>query len=381
MSDKILKNIGYRPTWVEVDLDALAHNLKQVKKLIAAGTKIMVCIKKDAYGHGLLPVASKLIQEGVDYLSVASIDEAIALRKANITKPILVLGVVLSVYAEPIIRYRLSQTVSSYDLALALNKKASANKRKVNIHIKVDTGMGRIGVLYKDALAFIKQVNKLKFLNIEGVFTHFPSADTDLEFSRYQINLFNQLKNQLKRQNIHIPFWHAANSMAVIRFKESHFNMVRPGLMVYGLYPKANIKIDLRPVLSLKTRIVYLKKVPKGYGISYGHIYRTKRETTIATLPIGYGDGYLRCLSNKAEVLIKGRRFKIAGRICMDQTMVDIRDSKAKVGDTVVLIGSQGKHERITAEELARLAGTIPYEIVCNIGNRLPRIYCNSGKV
>jgi alanine racemase len=381
MSDKILKNIGYRPTWVEVDLDALAHNLRQVKKLIAAGTKIMVCVKKDAYGHGLIPVAKKLVQEGVDYLSVASIDEAIALRKANITKPILVLGVVLSVYAEPIIRYRLSQTVSSYDLALALNKKASANKRKVNIHIKVDTGMGRIGVLYKDALAFIKKVNKLKFLNIEGVFTHFPSADTDLEFSRYQINLFNQLKNQVKMQNIHIPFWHAANSMAVIRFKESHFNMVRPGLMVYGLYPKANIKIDLRPVLSLKTRIVYLKKVPKGYGISYGHIYRTKRETTIATLPIGYGDGYLRCLSNKAELLIKGKRFRVAGRICMDQTMVDIRDSKAKIGDVVVLIGSQGKKERITAEELARLAGTIPYEIVCNIGNRSPRIYCNSGKV
>ncbi len=369
-----MRHIGHRPTWVEIDLAALGHNFRQVKKLISGNTKIMVCIKKDAYGHGLIPVANKLLSEGADYLGVASIDEGIILRKKNISKPILVLDTVLASDIEPVLKYNLSQTVCSQDLASSLNKMAKSYKKRINIHIKVDTGMGRIGVLYKDAFEFIKRIKKLKFLNIEGIFTHFPSADTDPEFTHYQIGLFNRLIERLKKDNINIALNHAANSMAVIGYKKSHFNLVRPGLMVYGLYPKSNIRIKLKPVLSLKSRIIYLKRVPKGYGISYGHIYHTRKNTTIVTLPVGYGDGYLRSLSNRAEVLIRGERFKIAGRICMDYTMVDIGNLKVKVGDEVVLIGTQGK-ERITAEQLALKSETIPYEIVCNIGNRLPRIY------
>lgn len=366
---------GYRPTWVEIDLDALAYNLAQVRKFISDRTKILVCVKKDAYGHGLVPVARRLILEGADYLGVAGIHEAIMLREENISQPILVLGTVLPSAVEPIVKYNLTQAVCSEELAAALNKKAKSLNKKTNIHIKVDTGMGRIGVLYNDALKFIKKINTLKFLNIQGVFTHLPCADNNPEFTRYQIGLFNQLRDQLKKAKMRVPLYHAANSMGIIAYKESHFNLVRPGLMVYGLYPKEDLKIKLKPALSLKSRIVYLKRVPKGYGISYGHTYYTKKETTIATLPVGYGDGYLRILSNKADVLIRGKRFRVAGNICMDQTMVDINDLKVRVGEEVVLLGSQGRKEKITAQELACLADTIPYEIVCNIGNRLPRVY------
>jgi alanine racemase len=256
--------------------------------------------------------------------------------------------------------------------------------------------MGRIGVLHQDAQGLVKKIHKLKFINIEGIFTHFAFADTDKDFTLQQINLFNRLIRNLKAASINIPLVHAANSMGVIDYKQGHFDMVRPGLVIYGLYPKENFpasrhsgipsltgeagsrnmreKINLKPVLSLKTRVVFVKRLPGGYGISYGHDYITKKETTIVTLPIGYGDGYPRNLSNQAPVLIGGKRFKICGRICMDQVMVDVGDHSVKIGDEVVLIGSVGKN-KITAEELAGLSGTIPYEIVCCLGNRIPRIY------
>jgi alanine racemase len=369
------KKIGYHPTWIEINLDALAHNLRQVKKLISSSAKILVCVKKNAYGHGLIPLSKRLVSEGIDYLGVASIDEGIALRKSGIDTPILILGMVLPCDVEPVIRYNLTQTLSSEELAMALQRKARAFRKKVKVHIKIDTGMGRIGILTKDALPFIKKIKKLPFLELEGIFTHFPIADSNAEFTRYQLTLFNQIITQMQKENIHIPLRHAANSMGVIGYKQSHFNMVRPGLMVYGLYPKSNLKVALQPVLTLKTKIIYLKIVPAGYGISYGHNYRTQKRTTIATLAVGYGDGYPRILSNKAEVLIRGKRFKISGTICMDKLMVDIKALKAKIGEEVVLIGAQGGKEKITAEEIAALAGTIPYEIVCSLGHHLPRIY------
>ena len=369
-----MKNIGHRPTWIEIDLKALRYNFRQVKRLVSGDTKIMICVKKDAYGHGSLKVAHALVREGVDYFGVASMDEGIILRRDRILKPILVLGTVLSTDLAPIIKYNLAATVCSNDLAIILNKKAKAKNKIVNIHIKVDTGMGRLGVLHKDAFDFINRIKRLKFLNIQGVFTHFPIADTNQRFTRYQIELFNQLKTRLERRGVNIPLFHAANSMATIGYRNSYFNLVRPGLMVYGIYPKSNIRLKLKPVMSLKTRIIYLKRVPKNYGISYGHIYRTNKSTKIVTLPIGYGDGYFRYFSNKGCMLIRGRRFKVAGRVCMDQTMVDIGNLNTKVGEEVVLMGRQGK-QKITAEELASLIGTIPYEIVCNLGNRLPRLY------
>lgn len=364
----------YRPTWAEINLDNLAHNFYQIKKLISPKTKIMVTVKADAYGHGLIPVSKKLVSCGVDALGVASIDEGISLREAQIKIPILILGLILKRDTEPLFRYGLTPTVCDLGLACALNKKAEACGCLQDVHIKVDTGMGRIGVLHEGAYELVKRIHKLKNINIKGIFTHFAFADLDRDFTSYQIGVFNRLIHKLKKQGIRIPLAHAANSIGIIDYKNSHFNMVRPGLVIYGLYPKENLKVCLKPVLSLKTRVIYKKRVPKNYGISYGHAYITTKNTTILTLPIGYGDGYPRNLSNQAPVLIRGRRFKIAGRICMDQIMVDAGDSAVKIGDEAVFIGSQGK-DTITAEELAGLSGTIPYEIVCGLGSRIPRLY------
>lgn len=382
-----MNNIGYRPTWAEVNLGNLAHNFYQIRKLLAPEVKIMVTVKADAYGHGLVPVAKRLVSCGADYLGVASIDEGIKLRQARLNIPILVLGLVLKKDIAPLFKYKLATTVCDTELAAALNHKAKFFGKPINVHIKVDTGMGRLGVLSKDAAEFVKKIHRLKFINIEGIFTHFALADMDEDFTSYQIDLFNRLISNLNKDGLYISLLHAANSMGVIGYKESHFNMVRPGLVIYGLYPKENFpaeagsrnmreKINLKPVLSLKTKVIYIKRVPRGCGISYGHDYVTKKDTKIATLPIGYGDGYPRNLSNKAAVLIGGKRYKISGKICMDQIMVDVGDARIKIGDEAVLIGSQGQH-KITTEELARLSGTIPYEIVCGLGSRIPRIYIN----
>lgn len=368
------KTIGYRPTWAEVNLNNLAHNFKQLKVMLHPKTRILVTVKADAYGHGLIPVARKLIDCGVDFLGVASIDEGIRLRKSGINLPILILGLILKEDIAPVFKFNLTCTVCDTVLAQELNAFARNKRRKLNVHIEVDTGMGRIGVLHQDALKLILNIHKMKHLFVEGVFTHFPFADMNKEFTSYQIDLFNLLLSKLTKSGINIPLVHAANSMGVIDYKNSHLNMVRPGLVIYGLYPKENLKINLKPVLSLKTRVIYVKRVPAGYGISYGHDYVTKSPATIVTLPIGYGDGYPRILSNIGPVLIRGRRFKIAGKICMDQIMVDIGNFKASIGDEVVLIGSQGK-SRISTEELASLSTTIPYEIVCGLGSRIPRVY------
>ena len=387
--------IGYRPTWAEINLRNLAHNYRQIENLLSPAVKIMVTVKADAYGHGLVPVARKLLSCGVDYLGVASIDEGIKLRQAKVNAPVLVLGLMLKKDIAPLFRYGLATTVCDVELAAALNNKARVLGKPLNVHVKVDTGMGRLGVLSQEAAKFIKKLHRLKFINIEGLFTHFALADTDEGFTSCQIDLFNRLISRLNKDGIYIPLLHAANSMGVIGYKNSHFNMVRPGLVIYGLYPaplercgvypKENFpakagsrnmreKIDLKPVLSLKTKVIYIKKVPRGHGISYGHDYRTRKDTKIVTLPIGYGDGYPRNLSNQAPVLIRGKRFTISGRICMDQMMVDVGDASIKIGEEVVLIGYSGK-QRISAEELARLGGTIPYEIVCGLGSRIPRIY------
>ncbi|MDD4899693.1 MAG: alanine racemase [Candidatus Omnitrophica bacterium] len=366
--------IGYRPTWAEVNLKNLEFNLVQIKKFLKAGTKVLVTVKADAYGHGLVRVAKKLASLKVDYFGVASIDEGIVLRKEGIKLPILVLGMIFERDTTPLFKHNLTPTVCGENLARVLNKKAASLKKKINLHVKVDTGMGRIGVSPYDAEMLIKRIAKLSHLRIEGVFTHFAFADMNREFTLHQIQLFDRMIGKLEKEGMHFPLLHCANSMGVVSYKEGHFNMVRPGLVVYGLYPSEDIDLKLKPALALKTKIVYCKRVSAGQGISYGHTYITKKKTTIVTLPIGYGDGYPRNLSNVASVLIKGRRFKISGRVCMDQIMVDVGDLAVKEGEEVVLIGSQGKN-KVTAEELAKLSGTIPYEIVCGLGSRVPRVY------
>jgi len=334
----------------------------------------MVTVKADAYGHGLVPVAKRLEVCGTDFFGVASIDEGIKLREAGIKTPILILGLILKGDIAPLFRYNLSTTVCDEELPSALNNKARALRKRVNVQVKVDTGMGRIGVQHYDAYKLVDKISRLKFITIEGIFTHFALADLNKEFTFHQIDLFDRLIRRLTKAGIKIPLIHAANSIGLLNYKNSHFNMVRPGLIVYGLYPKENLKINLKPVLNLKTKVVFVKKMPAGSGISYGHDYITKKAANIVTLPIGYGDGYPRNLSNKAEVLIGGKHFKVCGRICMDQIMVDVGNAKPRVGDEAVLIGVQGG-KKITAEELALKSGTIPYEIVCGLGSRIPRIY------
>lgn len=370
------KQIGYRPTWAEINLDNLAFNFHQIRRLVGVRTKIMVTVKADAYGHGLVPVAKRLVKEGADYLGVASIDEGIRLREARVSSPILVLGMILAEDMAPLFKYRLMPTVCTSVLAAALDKKARQLKKAIDVHVKVDTGMGRLGVLHEEAEELFERICRLKHLRLQGIFTHFAFADMNRAFTLYQIRLFNELLNKLSRKGIRVPLVHCANSMGVLRFRSSHFNMVRPGIVLYGLRPAEDVAIPIKvkPVLSLKTRIVYLKRMPAGKGISYGHIYRTSEEATIITLPIGYGDGFPRNLSNKADVLIRGKRFKVSGRVCMDHTMVDVGDLKVRIGEEAVLIGAQ-RRAAITAEELADLCDTIPYEIVCGLGSRIPRIY------
>lgn len=366
----------YRPTFAEINLDAICHNLEVVSHIVKSGTKILGVVKADAYGHGMKEV-SKAILDYVDYFGVASLDEAAVLRSIGIQKPVLVIGAILPEEIEGVVRFNAIQTVSDLDIPKRLSKLARSKNKKIKVHVKIDTGMGRLGFWHEEAIGFIKKISRLKNIIIDGIFTHFPNAEADSVFTCNQIRNFKRLAENLQDNNIHIPVKHAANSMGLIDFKDSHMNMVRPGLMMYGIYPKESLmkNILLRPALTLKTKISYLKPTPGGRNISYGMTYVTRRPTKIATIPVGYGDGYSRHFSNKAEVLVNGIRCPIVGRVCMDMCMVDVGHLKnVKAGDDVILIGSQG-NEIIRAEELARLINTIPYEVLCNIGHRVPRIY------
>jgi alanine racemase len=376
-----------QPTKVVVSLKAIRNNLKHLKKKVGKDIKILACVKTDAYGHGIERV-SKTIHKEVDYLAVASVDEGVFLRKIGVKLPILILNCILPEEVKGVIKYNLTQTLCSFEVAYALDKEASKKNKKATVHIDIDTGMGRIGVRLPDAVDFIKKVKKLKKLNIEGIYTHFPSADDDENFTYKQIETFGELIKKLETIGIEIPLKHTANSAAVMNFPKSYFNMVRPGLMIYGYYPSPYVKrtVKLEPALSLITRIVCLRKLPKGATVSYGRTYTTSRPSMIATLPIGYGDGYSRALSNKGEVIIHGKRAPVVGRICMDQTMVDVsKIPGVKIGDEVVLIGKQAlnrtcsgsgqKNETITVEEIAAKIGTISYEVVCMIGKKVKREY------
>jgi len=368
MPDKKMKTKIFRPTWTEIDLSALKFNFNLVKRIAGKGVKILTVVKADAYGHGMAKVAKKLNSLGVDYFGVASIDEAMVLRKQGIRKPILVLENSLKQFAKYIVDYNLTQTICTKELTQSINNYAKKKNKIVLVHIKIDTGMGRFGLWHKQAISFIKNISKLRNIRIEGLYTHFPSADIDKEFTNYQIRIFNALKNKLKKSKIDVPLYHTANSIGIIDYKNSHLNLVRPGLMLYGIYPKGNLKIKLKPVMSFKTKIIYIKRVPAGRSISYARTHIAKKPTTIATLAVGYSDGYLRSLSNRAEVLIRGKRCKVVGRICMDQTMVDLGNLRGiKIGETAVLVGKQ-KNEQITLDELSKPAKTISYELACSIG-------------
>jgi alanine racemase len=367
-----------RPTWAEVDLSAIRHNLLQIKRLINPDTKVLVAVKANAYGHGIIEVSGVLVDCGADYLGVATIDEGALLRKKGFKIPILMLGSILKDEIETAVKNNITQTVADIQLAEAINRYASKVKKKARVHIKIDVGMGRIGIWHEEALGLVARLIKLRHLEAEGIFSHFPSADEDEILTRQQIENFYRLIDELEDINIHFKYKHMANSIAVLDYKDSHMNLVRPGLMVYGLYPRKDFnskKIKLKPALSLYSRIVFIKDVPPGRKISYGGTHTTVSHTKIATIPIGYGDGLSRRISNKGSVLVRGQIAPIVGRICMDQTMVDVGDiAGVKTGDKVTIIGSQNR-QRQTAEEIAALCDTIPYEVACWFDNRIPRIY------
>ncbi len=366
-----------RPLWIEVDLKKLRQNYRIIRDHLGQEVKIVATIKQSAYGHGLLPIARELYREGVDCFGVGSIEEAVALREDGFLGSIIVLSSILDKFAKFFVQYDITPTVVDFNFAKALNKEASKKNRIIGVHIKVDTGMGRLGPHYKNAYGFVEKVTRLKNISLEGIFTHFPAADGDIEFTDYQINCFNKFIAELKKRKITFKYHHAANSIGIVNYPKAHFNMVRPGLILYGVKPSAEIHLKVKPILSLKSKIIFKKKIQKGMGVSYGRTYIANGPKNIATVAVGYADGYPWALSNKSKVIINNKFYNIAGRVCMDHIMVDLEgDKDIKPTDEVILLG-QSKNKKITAEGLADLAATIPYEIISRLSLKIPRIYRN----
>ena len=366
-----------RPVWVEVDLDHIKYNFNKIKKNVSRETLIMGVVKANAYGHGVNPVAEVLVESGCDRFGVALPEEGKQLREAGFSLPIHVLGEVLPQQLSKIMDYNLIPTISKMETIKQLNMLAQKNGEIKKVHIKIDTGMGRIGVLAENALKFISIINDFSNIKIEGLITHFAKADEkDKQYTLNQWEKFQKVINDLEKEGINIPVKHVANSATIIDLPEMQLDMVRPGIMIYGLKPSAEVNnIVLKPALNWKAKIVYLKEVPPGTGISYGATYTTSKKAKIATLPLGYADGYTRLFSNKAEIIVNGKRAPVVGNICMDQFMVDVTHiPEVEIGDEVVLIGKQNQQE-ITADELADIIGTINYEITCQISDRIPRVY------
>lgn len=365
-------------TRAEISLSALQHNYNAIQRHIGPGRKILAVIKTNAYGHGMIEVSKALLASGAEHLAVGSVEEGIILRQQNITLPILVLGVILEDQVGAMLAHDLSFTVASYGFALAVERAAARrNGPKPKVHLKVDTGMGRIGVTVKEAPEFVEKVSRLAHLEVAGLFSHFATAgEKDKTYARGQLEAFNGVLESVRAKGIRIPLIHMANTSAVLDLPDAYFTMVRPGIGLYGIYPTEEVSrpIELKPVLSLKSRILFLKEVPPGTSISYGRRYRTRERTTIATVPVGYADGYSRRLSGITEVLVKGRRYPVVGSICMDHFMVDLGpDAPVDIGDDVILLGSDGT-ETIGVWDLALKLGVIPYEVLTGISARVPRV-------
>lgn len=367
-----------RPVWAEIDLGNICCNLKAIQKWAGPDVHVMAVVKAEAYGHGAIRVAQAAREAGASWFGVSMPEEGIALRQAGITEPILIFGPLQPEQAGPVVQHDLTATLSSLEAAEALSQEAKARERTAKVHVKIDTGMGRVGIHYTKAREYFGRIKDLSGLEVEGVYSHFATADeADLSYAKKQLERFNSVIQELDGAGMKIPIRHMANSAGLINLPESHFNLVRPGIILYGLSPSdtmINKPIALKPAFALKSRVTHVKRVPEGTGVSYGQIYHTGKETTIATIPIGYADGWSRLLTGKAEVLIHGQRFPIVGRICMDQCMVDMGNESVQTGDEVTLIGRQGELE-ITADEVASKMGTINYEVVCMISDRVPRVY------
>lgn len=379
------------PTRAEIDFSKLAFNVEQIRRHIHGEypkRRIKICgvVKANAYGHGIEPVSRKLVDLGIDFLGVANYDEAIRLRKNIPNTPILVFGTLIHSKLQPakyvslLHKHNLTATVASFDTALFLNDYSRKFKSRFKIHIKIDTGMRRIGLDYKRAFKNILQIAALKHLELEGIFTHFAESESkNKSFSRLQLERFDDLLSELKKAGIEFPIIHAANSGAVLDLKDSYYNMVRPGLLLYGYYPGNGIrnKISLKPIMNFKSKVTYIKKVDAGEGISYGRKYITKKPVFIGSVPVGYGDGYWRLLTNRSKVLINKQYYRQVGAVSMDWIMVELGSRyKIKIGDDVLLMGGENGY-LIGADKLAKICGTIPYEMLCAVADRVERVYLN----
>lgn len=377
----------YSRVYAKINLDAVAWNMEQMKKNLKEGTEMVAVIKTDGYGHGAVQVASML--ESYDYVwgyAVATLDEAVVLRAAEIQKPILVLGCIFPDQYWEMLKYEIRMNVYTKEMAEAISALAVEKGEQAYVHIKLDTGMARLGFSAEESsIEEIKEIAELPNLVLEGVFTHFAKADEeDKTFTMMQLEKFEWMTQRLEEEGVTFPYVHASNSAGIIDVRRADYNLVRAGIAIYGLYPSEEVdkeKVQLKPALSLKSHIAFVKDIPAGTPVSYGGDFVSEHQMRIATIPIGYGDGYPRSLSDTGYVLIRGKKAPIIGRICMDQFMVDVSDiPEVKFGDKVTLIG-RDQEEYLPVEKLSELSGRFNYEFVCDLGKRIPRVYVQDGKV
>ncbi|MCJ7508383.1 MAG: alanine racemase [candidate division Zixibacteria bacterium] len=367
-----------RPAFLEVDLDALAYNIKSIRKKIGKDVEFMAVVKADGYGHGAYQVAKTVLEGGADCLGVAILEEGIELREKGIK------GSIVNLYPEPIgrekyvIEYDIAQVITDYAFALNLSREAQKNGKIAQIYVEVDTGLGRYGLTPEDTIKIVKKIYNLKNIRFKGIISQFSTADEkDKNFALKQLSIFKKTVHDLESSGYKIPIKSIANSGAVLDIPQSYFNQVRVGHLIYGLYPSIHTSqsIKVKPVLKWKSKIMFIKEVEKGTPLGYGRSYHTKKKSKIATIPLGYADGYSRLFSNKAEVLIHNKRLPVVGRVCMDAFMVDVSSiPDVKIGDEVVLIGKQGK-ETLSAHQLGKWTGTFSYEVLTRIGKRVPIVY------
>lgn len=379
-------------SWAEIDMDALAHNMREIRRITAPGCEIAAVVKADAYGHGAIQVAELLLKNGASRLAVSMVDEAAELRRSGITAPILTLGQTDIRRIPEVIEADLEQTVFSLDFARALSEQAAADGKTVKIHIKIDTGMNRVGFLpSEESYEQILEISRLPGISVTGIFSHFAVADTnDDEYTRMQFSTFTEALDILEKRGFPVPTRHICNSAGILRFPEMHLDMVRAGLIIYGMIPPGcpnpYTPVDLRPAMSLKSSVVQVKSIDIGQTISYGRRFAVSRESVIATIPIGYADGYARRLSNRASALLHGQRVPVVGTVCMDMSMLDVTDlgEPVRVGDEAVLFGKQkinGEDFCLPVDEIADLLDTVNYEITCLVGKRVPRAYVSQGEI
>ena len=376
LNEPTIATDGLRPTHVEVDLDILADNYRAIAAHVAPA-RVMPILKANAYGHGLVEVARRLERLDAPYVGVAYLEEGLRLRQHGVRLPVLVLGGILGSQIPRFLEHDLTLTASSVDKLRAIEEHAVVAERPAIVHLKIDTGMERIGVHWYSAEALLEESLRCRHVRVEGIFTHFANADgRDLGHARLQLERFEEVLRFYERRSLPPPLRHAANSGAILQLRESHLDLVRPGILFYGALPSAEVPaiIPVRQALRWLTRVVFFKVVRAGNPVSYGGEWAPSAQTRVVTLPVGYGDGYARAMSGKAEVIVHGKRYPVVGRICMDQVMVSIGGDSAYNGDEVILLGRQGA-AAISIKEMAAWAGTIAHEILTSINTRVPRVY------